>query len=134
MPEDEPVACWIERIKAGGETVTANIRNHFCARLIGLVRRKLQGAPPQVADESDVGVPPRDVLAAAHAGPVSEIARSPRSVAIAGENLRTRSTEPTPAPGAGQARARRGGVRDKWKQEYRWPPVSNETTRRLPSE
>ena len=54
MPEDEPVSCWIERIKAGGETATADVWNHFYARLIGLARRKLQGAPRRVADEEDV--------------------------------------------------------------------------------
>ena len=56
MPEDEPVTCWIERIKAGSAAATANVWNHFYARLIGLARRKLQKAPRRVADEEDVVV------------------------------------------------------------------------------
>lgn len=54
MPENEPVSCWIELVKSGDETATAEVWNNFYARLIGLARRKLQGAPRRVADEEDV--------------------------------------------------------------------------------
>lgn len=54
MSEDELVTRWIERIKSGDESATAEVWNGFYARLIGLARRKLQGAPRRVADEEDV--------------------------------------------------------------------------------
>lgn len=54
MFEEEPVSSWIERIKSGGETATADVWKHFYVRLVGLARRKLQVAPRRVADEEDV--------------------------------------------------------------------------------
>jgi RNA polymerase sigma factor (sigma-70 family) len=54
MFEDEPVSRWIEQIKSGDENATADVWNHFYARLIGLARRKLQGLPRRVVDEEDV--------------------------------------------------------------------------------
>ena len=54
MPDDEAVSGWIERLKAGEETAAARLWNHFYARLIRLVCRKLRGAPRRAADEEDV--------------------------------------------------------------------------------
>ena len=54
MSEDESVTRWIERLKAGSETATAQVWNHFYARLVALARRKLGTAPRRVANEEDV--------------------------------------------------------------------------------
>jgi DNA-directed RNA polymerase specialized sigma24 family protein len=54
MPEEEPVSCWIEQLKAGDQTAAAHVWNHFYARLIGLVCRKLRGSPRRAVDEEDV--------------------------------------------------------------------------------
>jgi len=54
MSAGESVTHWIGELKAGHETAATELWNHFYVRLIGLARRKLQGAPRRVADEEDV--------------------------------------------------------------------------------
>ncbi|MFH1268991.1 MAG: ECF-type sigma factor [Planctomycetota bacterium] len=54
MPNDESITCWIKQLKAGHETAAAKVWNHFYARLVGLARGKLRGAPRRAVDEEDV--------------------------------------------------------------------------------
>jgi DNA-directed RNA polymerase specialized sigma24 family protein len=54
MHQDGSVTGWIEQRKSRCEPAATELRNRFYARLIGLARRKLRGAPRRAADEDDV--------------------------------------------------------------------------------
>ena len=56
MPAGESVSRWIGQLKAGDTTAATRVWNHFYARLVGLVHRKLRGMPRRALDEEDVVV------------------------------------------------------------------------------
>jgi DNA-directed RNA polymerase specialized sigma24 family protein len=50
------VTVWIERLKAGDSAAAEQIWERYFRRLVGLARRRLQGAPRAAADEEDVAL------------------------------------------------------------------------------
>ena len=56
MSSSGSVTTWIERLKAGDRDAAQQIWEGYFRRLVGLARRKLQGAPRAAADEEDVAL------------------------------------------------------------------------------
>ncbi len=50
-----PVTCRIRRLEAGEQTASQKLREGYCRRLVGLVRKRLQGASRYAADEESGG-------------------------------------------------------------------------------
>jgi DNA-directed RNA polymerase specialized sigma24 family protein len=53
---DESVSVWIENLKAGQTAGAQQLWELYFQRLVGLARKKLQGAPRAAADEEDVAL------------------------------------------------------------------------------
>jgi DNA-directed RNA polymerase specialized sigma24 family protein len=56
MSADDSVTQWIQQLKAGDRAGVQQLWERFFRRLIGLARKKLQGAPKRLADEEDVAL------------------------------------------------------------------------------
>jgi RNA polymerase sigma factor (sigma-70 family) len=54
MPAGGSVSAWIDQVKAGEELALAKLHARYWPFLVGMARRKLQGAPGRAADEEDV--------------------------------------------------------------------------------
>jgi DNA-directed RNA polymerase specialized sigma24 family protein len=55
VPEGS-VTCWLQQLQAGDQTAAQELWNRYFARLVGLARSKLRGAPRRAADEEDVAL------------------------------------------------------------------------------
>jgi DNA-directed RNA polymerase specialized sigma24 family protein len=56
MPSEGSVTHWLGLLKAGERAAAQPLWEAYCRRLAGLARRKLRGAPRQVADEEDAAL------------------------------------------------------------------------------
>jgi DNA-directed RNA polymerase specialized sigma24 family protein len=56
MQDDSSVSVWIEQLKAGEAEAAQPLWDRYFGRLVGLARKKLQGASRAVADEEDVAL------------------------------------------------------------------------------
>jgi DNA-directed RNA polymerase specialized sigma24 family protein len=56
MSSSGSVTHWIGQLKAGGHTAAQPLWESYFQRLVGLARKKLQGASRRVADEEDVAL------------------------------------------------------------------------------
>ena len=56
MSSPGSVTHWIDGLKAGDQAAAQKLWECYFRRLVGLARRKLQGARPRVADEEDVAL------------------------------------------------------------------------------
>jgi DNA-directed RNA polymerase specialized sigma24 family protein len=56
MPADGSVTRWLRQLKAGDRAALQPLWEGYFARLVGLARRRLHGAPRQAADEEDVAL------------------------------------------------------------------------------
>src|SRR5262249_8234365 len=56
MSSPGSVTCWIHQLKAGDQAAVQRLWESYFGRLVGLARRKLQGAPRAAADEEDVAL------------------------------------------------------------------------------
>ena len=54
VPEGS-VTCWLQQLQAGDQTAAQELWNRYFARLVGLARSKLRGAPRRAADEMLMG-------------------------------------------------------------------------------
>lgn len=56
MRPSESVTQWIDQLKAGDADAAQRLWEVYFARMVGLARRKLEGAPRAAADEEDVAL------------------------------------------------------------------------------
>ena len=56
MPEQGSVSHWLDLLQGGDAAAAQPLWERYFQRLVGLARRKLQGAARQVADEEDVAL------------------------------------------------------------------------------
>jgi DNA-directed RNA polymerase specialized sigma24 family protein len=56
MPSDGSVTRWLGQLQAGDPAVTQQLWERYFPRLVGLARKKLQGAARAAADEEDVAL------------------------------------------------------------------------------
>jgi DNA-directed RNA polymerase specialized sigma24 family protein len=56
MPTDGSVTRWLRLLQAGDPAAAQHLWERYFGRLVGLARKKLQGAPKRVADEEDVAL------------------------------------------------------------------------------
>lgn len=56
MVMDDSVSAWLDQLKAGEDSAAQPLWERYFARLVGLARKKLQGATRAAADEEDVAL------------------------------------------------------------------------------
>jgi DNA-directed RNA polymerase specialized sigma24 family protein len=56
MSPGTSVTLWLDRLKDGDEAAAQRLWERYFARLVGLARAKLRGAPRQAADEDDIAL------------------------------------------------------------------------------
>src|SRR5262249_37281756 len=56
MASEGSVSHWIGQLKAGDHAAAQELWNNYFHRLVGLARKKLEGAPRRAADEEDVAL------------------------------------------------------------------------------
>jgi DNA-directed RNA polymerase specialized sigma24 family protein len=56
MSDSRSVSSWIGRLKAGDQDAAQQLWEEYFRRLVGLARKKLQGAPLRVSDPEDVAL------------------------------------------------------------------------------
>jgi DNA-directed RNA polymerase specialized sigma24 family protein len=55
-PEEGSVTHWLSRLREGDPTAAEQLWHRYFQRLVGLARKRLQGAPRRAADEEDVAL------------------------------------------------------------------------------
>jgi DNA-directed RNA polymerase specialized sigma24 family protein len=53
---DGSVSCWLSRLREGDEAAVQQLWERYFARLVGIARARLGGAPRRAADEEDVAL------------------------------------------------------------------------------
>ena len=56
MSASESVTFWVRQLRAGDPAAAQKLWERYFRRLVGLARRKLEGAPRRAADEEDVAL------------------------------------------------------------------------------
>jgi DNA-directed RNA polymerase specialized sigma24 family protein len=56
MASEGSVTHWLQRLQVGDPAAAQPLWERYFARLVGLARKKLQGAPQRLADEEDVAL------------------------------------------------------------------------------
>jgi DNA-directed RNA polymerase specialized sigma24 family protein len=56
MPSDGSVTRWLRLLQGGDPAAAQALWERYFGRLVGLARKKLQGAPKRIADEEDVAL------------------------------------------------------------------------------